>query len=53
MKNCLEEKPYLNRVQCRHKKYWENHHERQLEVKLFFQFYIFLEPLCYCRYFLI
>ena len=53
MKNCLEEKSYLNRVQIRHKKYWENHHERRLEVKLFFRFYIFLEPLSYCRYFLI
>ena len=41
MKNCLEERPYLSHVQIRNKKYWENHHERQLEVKLFFQFYIF------------
>ena len=33
--NYLEGKHYLNRVQIRHKKYWENH-KRQLEVKLFF-----------------
>ena len=33
--NYLEGEPYLNRVQIRHKKYWENH-KRKLEVKLFF-----------------
>ena len=33
--NYLEEKPYLNRIQIRDKKYWENH-ERQLEIKLFY-----------------
>ena len=49
--NYLEEKPYLNRIQIRHKKILGKPRQTIRGKVFFFNFIFFLEPLSYYRYF--